>query len=237
MHLLIQLGELFLDQTSKSDWGYRRADLEKPHSISPSRFVAPEARGASSVSVHLPAALIDWYAAVGRLPALTAVQNSLLRPDELQVVQGHVVFYVECQGCTYFGIRIDDLGQADPPVYYRHSHEADWHKQDESLSSFSITVALTELCVAGAVCLEVGELTDLGISTLRKNTMALPVTQLSFFAPEMDARFLVGASFLAHLHAGSGLIYVAGLKRTDFRAQVAAMVHPGSIEWHDRDCA
>lgn len=71
----------------------------------------------SQFDIPFPIALQEWYLLAGRRNDLNAAQNYLLSPTHLTVSDEHLVFFLENQGVVRWGIRLNDLGMADPPVY------------------------------------------------------------------------------------------------------------------------
>jgi uncharacterized protein (TIGR02996 family) len=66
----------------------------------------------------LPAALREWYALAGRRNDVWSHQDHLWSPDQLWIDLESTTLIIrsENQGCERWGIRIEDLGQDDPPV-------------------------------------------------------------------------------------------------------------------------
>ncbi|MFG2215586.1 SMI1/KNR4 family protein [Streptomyces sp. NPDC048685] len=118
--------------------GYALADLD-----------AAQAR----LGLPLPAALRDAYQLLGRRPDLTDNQDSLLAPKDLYLDadRGVLVFRVENQSCAYWGIRITDLDQDDPPVVVR----ADLVRptaDDWAAWLGRVSVAFVEIALSEALC-------------------------------------------------------------------------------------
>jgi hypothetical protein len=76
---------------------------------------ATEAR----LGVRLPVALREAYGLFGRRTDLVGVQDVLLGPDELHIVDKALVFRVESQGAARWGIPLAELERPDPPVMIR----------------------------------------------------------------------------------------------------------------------
>ncbi|MFL4905266.1 hypothetical protein ACJ6WF_19265 [Streptomyces sp. MMS24-I2-30] len=77
-------------------------------------------RAEEMLGLTLPTALREAYSLHGTRHDLTGNQDSLLRPSELFVHDefgGVLVFRSENQGCAFWGVRLRDLGQDDPPVF------------------------------------------------------------------------------------------------------------------------
>lgn len=80
---------------------------------------SPEVRKAEQrLGLRLPAALSEAYALFGRRRDLTAVQNSLLTPDELLLDPSGelLVFRSENQGGAGWGIPLEQPAHDDSPV-------------------------------------------------------------------------------------------------------------------------
>ncbi|MER7172827.1 SMI1/KNR4 family protein [Streptomyces mesophilus] len=71
------------------------------------------------LGLSLPAALREAYLLFGRRSELFEHQDPMLPPSELFVHEdlgGVLCFRSENQGCAFWGVRLCDLGEADPPV-------------------------------------------------------------------------------------------------------------------------
>ncbi|WP_326601239.1 SMI1/KNR4 family protein [Streptomyces sp. NBC_01799] len=71
------------------------------------------------LGLSLPAALREAYLLFGRRPELFEHQDPMLPPSDLFVHEdlgGVLCFRSENQGCAFWGVRLCDLGEADPPV-------------------------------------------------------------------------------------------------------------------------
>ncbi|MFF2013988.1 SMI1/KNR4 family protein [Streptomyces sp. NPDC058195] len=105
------------------------------------------------LGLPLPAALREAHQLLGLRPDLTDNQDTLLAPQDLYLDEdrGVLVFRVENQSCAYWGIRVTDLGQEDPPVVYRFDIPRptadDWTAWLDRLS-----VAFVELVLSEALC-------------------------------------------------------------------------------------
>ena len=67
----------------------------------------------------LPVALREWYQLAGQRKDLTARQDRLLSPSVLKAEHGMLFFHVENQGCCLWGVRREDVGHENPPVFMR----------------------------------------------------------------------------------------------------------------------
>ena len=102
------------------------------------------------LGVTLPASVRAAYALLGRRPDLTRCQDVLLTPHQLEFDEtGRVlVFRLENQGCTQWGIPLSALGEADPPVVFRGVTA--WHPFLERFSLACVEMVLSEWVVGGA---------------------------------------------------------------------------------------
>src|SRR5262245_47258682 len=64
-----------------------------------------------------PAALRDYYLAVGKLDQLNDAHNHLLPPEEWFVDGGKLVFLAENQAVCYWGVGASKSRPDDPPVF------------------------------------------------------------------------------------------------------------------------
>ncbi|MEU3464534.1 SMI1/KNR4 family protein [Streptomyces sp. NPDC006733] len=110
------------------------------------------------LGLALPAALRAAYLLLGRRGDLTSNYDTLLRPDELHVVDGALVYRVENQGAACWGIRLADLEQDDPGTVMRldladkaQEHWVPWES--------GLTVACIEMVMSETV-LFAGGFTD-----------------------------------------------------------------------------
>jgi hypothetical protein len=101
------------------------------------------------LSLRLPTSIRTAYALLGRRPDLTAAQDRLLTPHQLEIDQtGRVlVFRVENQGCTRWGIPLSAVGEPDPPVVFS---DAGWHPFLDRFSLACVEMVLSEWIVGGA---------------------------------------------------------------------------------------
>ena len=85
----------------------------------------------------LPAALREWYSLAGRRTDIWSRQDHVLSPVDFRINGDHLVFVVENQGVVEWGIRRDEMGGDDPPVYVSSVDDPNvWLKENDSLSAF-----------------------------------------------------------------------------------------------------
>ncbi|MEU0628159.1 SMI1/KNR4 family protein [Streptomyces sp. NPDC005989] len=105
------------------------------------------------LGLPLPAALREAYQLLGLRSDLTDNQDSLLAPEDLYLDadRGVLVFRVENQSCAYWGIRVTDLDQDDPPVVVRadlvRPTVGDW-----AAWLGRVSVAFVEIVLSEALC-------------------------------------------------------------------------------------
>ena len=107
------------------------------------------------LGVALPGLLVRLHETVGRRDDLVRVQDRLLAPHELSIdATGTVLQWrVENQGCAWWGIPLDSLGHADPPVLVRaitgSDQEHTWYPYLDRLSLAIEEMLLSESLFAG----------------------------------------------------------------------------------------
>jgi hypothetical protein len=97
-------------------------------------------QSAARLGAPLPAALCEWYEAVGRRDDIWRQQDALLSPQELFCEEGVLHFCIENQSVTSWGVRTEDLSQEDPPVVVQDERE-EWIVQSPQLSQFVLHLA------------------------------------------------------------------------------------------------
>ncbi len=94
---------------------------EMPPDTSLSEAVIAAAEG--RLGPRLPPALREYYLALGGFDLLNTAFQKLATPDELEVVDGRLVFLYENQSVVVWGLRPEDLATPDPEVFIG---EAEW---------------------------------------------------------------------------------------------------------------
>jgi hypothetical protein len=86
---------------------------------------------------RVPDSLRAYYLLAGRLDELNKAHNLLYAPKELRVEDGVLVFMEENQAVVHWGVKVKDLGKADPMVYQKVNEEgARWYSERMSISKF-----------------------------------------------------------------------------------------------------
>jgi hypothetical protein len=114
------------------------------------------------LGLALPAALREAYLLLGRRTDLTSNHDRLLKPDELYVADGALVYRVENQGAASWGVLLEDLGDDDPGTVMR-ADLADKTKERWEAWESSLTVACIEMVMSEAVLFEGGFTDFLGV--------------------------------------------------------------------------
>jgi hypothetical protein len=68
------------------------------------------------LGVSLPAALQELYRRTGQVAPLHAAHNTLVRLDQIDFGDDHLIFYEENQGAVAWGVARSRLSEPDPPV-------------------------------------------------------------------------------------------------------------------------
>jgi len=109
------------------------------HGISPQRLDEAERR----LGKPLPVALREWYCGYGALGEFWSRHDKWLAPEELEFVDGVLIFYVENQSVVQWGIRIGDLVLDDPKVVIDGPDgDSTWRRESPSLSEFALQMFL-----------------------------------------------------------------------------------------------
>ena len=108
------------------------------------------ARAEATFGCSLPAALREVYMLLGLRSSLVANQDPLLPPAEIFVHDqcgGVLVFRSENQGCAFWGVRLNDLDQDDPPVFVQARHG--WVPFLDRVSLACVELVLNEALFGG----------------------------------------------------------------------------------------
>ncbi|QIQ04233.1 SMI1/KNR4 family protein [Streptomyces liangshanensis] len=98
----------------------------------------------------LPAALREAYLLLGRRTDLTSNHDTLLKPDELDVLDGALVYRVENQGAASWGVLLADLDKEDPGTVIRPDLADKSRERWEAWES-GLIVACVEMVMAEVV--------------------------------------------------------------------------------------
>jgi hypothetical protein len=216
--VLLDLADTF-SRAPRRSWGYPAEEIELGR-----RLMPVVTKGTAGLS--LPSALARWYATVGRLPELTSTQNRLSAPDDLEVKEGLIVIYTENQHCTVWGIPLGALDQDDPPIVF--TERGGWHREANSVSSFALTVGLTELCIHGGRFGCSGWMDASAKAALSSALQRVPVAPLQYPTPDREAFFLVNDRVIILVE--QELPFTAGLD-DEVVEHLDELAAPGRIDW------
>lgn len=100
------------------------------------------------LGVGLPTPLREAYLFFGRRSDLTSNHDTLLKPDELYVADGALVYRVENQGAASWGVLLAQLGDNDPGTVMRvdlaDKSQERWEAWDSSLRVACIEMVMSE---------------------------------------------------------------------------------------------
>jgi hypothetical protein len=159
---------------------------------------AAEAR----LGLPLPEALRTAYGLLGRRPDLTRVQDRLLRPDQLEVDDGVLVYRVENQHVTRWGIPLEAVTAPDPPVVYRVGEA--WVPFVPRVSDAVVEMVLSEWLFAGDEFVDNRDLDETAVAVLEQRFERLPVPDHPFWAAPGGGpvRFFEGSGVVLREDAG-----------------------------------
>jgi hypothetical protein len=98
-----------------------------------------------------PKALKEYYRVLGKRDQVNDAHNRLLPPEELYYSTGEtLIFYEEDQAVAIWGVKKDDMGQADPPVFGAYDNKMDdWFEDSPSTSAFLLSMAYWNAALGG----------------------------------------------------------------------------------------
>jgi hypothetical protein len=132
------------------------------------------------LGLRLPASLVAFYRLLGRRKDLTSIQDRLVPLRSLTVEHGVLIYRIENQACAAWGVRVSDLGLADPPVVvcggpggYRDG--SPWRPFLGSFSLAAVGVVLEEAILPhGPGCHDNRELNEADVVRLEELYERLP---------------------------------------------------------------
>jgi hypothetical protein len=101
------------------------------------------------LGLRLPASLAAFYRLVGHRRDLTSGQDRLIGLNSLTVQNGSLIYRDEAAGITTWGVRVCDLGLADPPVVIGFSSGRPWRPFLRSFSLAAVEMVLSESVAGG----------------------------------------------------------------------------------------
>ncbi len=105
---------------------------------------------------RLPGLLREFYLLAGKRTDLNHAQDQLVHPNDLQIEDEKLVFYVENQAVCIWGVPAEDLDVADPPVVRGDSMAGSaqwvWEPHFARLSSFLLMMLCWQGVGGGMTC-------------------------------------------------------------------------------------
>lgn len=104
------------------------------------------------LGLRLPASLAAFYQLAGRRRDLTSNQDHLVPLNSLTAEDGVLIHRIENQGCASWGVRVSDLGLADPPVVFCEGYRdgGPWRPFLGSFSLAAVEMVMYEAVLADA---------------------------------------------------------------------------------------
>jgi len=120
-------------------------------------FSEDELEGAEKrLGLRLPGLLREYYLLAGKREDINQAHNKLVHPDELQIEDGKLVFFLENQVVNIWGIEASDINLDNPPVTRGDSmeviEEIVWEPDFEQLSFFLLAMLCWQGVMGGMEC-------------------------------------------------------------------------------------
>jgi hypothetical protein len=115
------------------------APVGKADGLSETQVSAGERR----LGCTLPLLLRQFFLRVGKRDDLTRKYHRLLSPHELRESAETLAFFEESQQVVFWGIKLTDMGEADPAVWQANNHNKKrllWYPDHDRLSDFFVTM-------------------------------------------------------------------------------------------------
>jgi hypothetical protein len=184
------------------------------------------------LGLQLPASLAAFYRLLGRRRDLTSNQDQLIALNSLTAEDGVLIYRIENQACASWGVRIADLGLADPPAVFCEGYKdgRPWRPFLGSFSQAAVEMVLSESLVGRAGCHGNRELDQAGIVRLEQLYDGLPFPDYpAWWQPDVPqaVRWFGGPGVLLREDSRTWLWVLAQDTAGMTRVQAAL---PG--EWH-----
>ncbi|WP_369185834.1 hypothetical protein [Streptomyces sp. Y1] len=147
-------------------------------------------------SALMPPPLRLWHETTSRWSAPTVTFNHPLGPNELEIEDGKLVFWVENQGCWTWST---DISGGDPMVFDRRSGPEPevWIPTGESLSEFLLHATVFEAIAGAPYQMYATNVTEESLSQIICDLHPLPLPRWRW--PSEDVRILFGSDLLAQV--------------------------------------
>lgn len=100
----------------------------------------------SRLKTNIPKKLKDYYLSLGKNESINNSYNRLLKPNQEVGFSddGYLVFYEENQVSAYWGIKREDIGLDNPPVWgnYGTNESPDWHLEANTIEHFLLLMGI-----------------------------------------------------------------------------------------------
>jgi hypothetical protein len=98
----------------------------------------------------LPVLLRQFYQRAGKREDLTRSFDRFLRPAQLAVSAGALIFYEDHQQVVFWGIKREQTGKDDPPVWQaNNARRLAWYADHDRLSAFLVTMLYRQFLEGG----------------------------------------------------------------------------------------
>jgi hypothetical protein len=154
----------------------------------------PESREVPGAE-RLPEALRRFHDSYGTAAEAFAI-NRLVPPSEIERDGDFAVFYVEEQGVYLWGIAVEDLDSADPPVWSRENEPGRaWVREAPSVSVFLVQMLVMSAALSGPHVATAAWLDSAGVDNALASLQLLDLPPWQW--PSLPARWYAGEDVVA----------------------------------------
>jgi uncharacterized protein (TIGR02996 family) len=177
------------------------------------------AEGERRLGVRLPRALRDYYLAAGRVDQFNQACYRLLPPREWELAAGKVVFLADDRSSAAGGVKANDPGGDDPPVFWGYVFEdrPSWRQHHKHCSEFLVNCLYEQAVSGGMKYLGEADITPEQLAQVEQTWPYVADGHVQAFGKNGQA-VCVGVN---------GDVHVGGRTRKDFEALVAAFAGIG----------
>ena len=177
----------------------------------------------SRLSLALPPALLSYYAQTASSDALHRSHNRLVTPEALDTAGDHLVIYEENQGVVVWGIPLERISDANPPVDQGQNEDGTWvfYPEFDSLGAFAAAQAAWQ-AVQGALAF-------CGVREDYPSVIADILGEPALVTDSMKAWLVPGG---VCVDAGDGYLALAARDQATFEATAKSLgVAPTAWDW------
>jgi hypothetical protein len=157
------------------------------------------------LGVKLPPGLREFYAAAGRIDQINLAHNRLLKPEEIRIEGGYLIFYEENQVVVQWGLPVKALKSDDPPVFQcpgEPENESDWYQESDSVSRFLMAMTHAQAAVGGLPYCVTAALTDQITANVKKTfSHVVTMNEYDIYASDGQVIFRMTAGSEPELYA------------------------------------